>query len=150
MKTIIGSFKFSMYLILVAILSACSPYSNEAFKGYLGEIRSIEELSTIRMDEDVEWLKVSGHIISHKEFSEIILLPGIHEIEWGTYFIVSNWVKSSGKDKRIWTGSVTLQPGQTYTIYTDRTLGVGYDVYSWVEDSSGRRIEIQAKLIWIK
>jgi hypothetical protein len=145
MKTIIGPFKFSMYIILVAILSACSSYLNEAFKGYVGEIQSIEELSTIRMDGSVDWLKVGGHIIIHKEFGEIVLLPGVHEIEWGTSFVVSFLFKSSGSDKRTWTGSITLLPGQTYTIYADRTLGVGYVVYSWVEDRSGEKVEIQAK-----
>jgi hypothetical protein len=148
MKTIMGTFKFSIYLILLSILSACSPYSNEAFKGYMGEIRSMEELSTIRMDENVQWLKVSGQEIIHKEFGEVILLPGIYEIEWGTYFGVSVLVKSSGNDKRTWTGRINLQPGYTYTIYTDRTLGFGYVVYSWVEDNYGEKVQVHAKNIW--
>ena len=147
MKTIMGTFKFSIYLILLSILSACA--SNEVFKSYVGEIRPIEELSTIRMDRSVDWLKVGGHIIIHKEFGEIVLLPGIHEIVWGTDFVVSFLVKLSGRDKRTWTGSINLQPGQTYTIYADRTLGIGYIVNSWVEDSSGEEVDMDIKQIWI-
>ena len=100
------------------------------------------------MGKNVEWLKVSGHKIFHKEFGEIILQPGSYEIEWVTHFGVSVLVKSSMRDDRIWSGNINLRPGYTYTIYADRTLGIGYVVYSWVEDSDGERIGVQAKQIW--
>lgn len=137
MRSIICKFKYSMCIILASILSACSSYSNEAFRGYAGEVRPTEELTTIRMDDNVEWLMVDGYKIVRNQFGGIILLPGIHEIEWGTYFLVSILVKSSMRDDRIWSGKINFQPGQTYTIYADRTLGIGYTVRSWVEDSSG-------------
>jgi hypothetical protein len=148
MKAITGTFVYSAFIVLAIVLGACSSYSKEAFQGYVGEERSIEELATIRMDENVEWLKVSGHIISHKEFGEMILQPGSYEIEWGTYFGVSVLVKSSGRDKRTWRGSINLRPGYTYTIYADRTLGVGYVVTSWIEDNYGEKVEMNAKQIW--
>jgi hypothetical protein len=131
-----------MCIILASILSACGSYSNEAFRGYAGEIRPIEELTTIRMDKNVEWLVVDGYKIVRKEFGEIILLPGIYEIEWGTHFLVSILVKSSMRDDRIWSGSIKLQPGHTYTIYAKRTLGIGYTVRSWIEDSSGEVVMV--------
>jgi hypothetical protein len=142
MKTIICNFKYSICIILVSVLSACASYSNETFRGYAGEIRPKEELAIIRMDGNVEWLKVDGYKIDHKEYGEIILLPGTYEIEWVTHFSVSVLVKSSMRDDRIWSGSMNLQPEHTYTIYAKRSLGVGYTVRSWIEDSSGRKMKV--------
>lgn len=148
MKTNIGTFRSSIFIFLLIVLNGCSSYSDKAFKGYEGGIQPSENLSTIRMGKNVEWLKASGHKINHKEFAELVLKPDMYEIEWGTEFNVSVLVKSSGKDKRIWSGIINLRPGYTYTIYADRSVGIGYVVFSWVEDSVGEKIGVHAKQIW--
>ena len=149
MKINIGTFRFLTFIFLVIVLSACSSYSDKAFKGYAGEVQPSEKLSTIRMAKNIEWLKVSGQKIIHKEFGEIILQPGSYEIEWATHFGVSVLVKSSMRDDRIWSGNINLRPSYTYTIYADRSLGIGYVVYSWVEDNYGEKIGVGAKQIWV-
>ncbi len=150
MKTIMRTPKISNYIILVFTLSACGSYSNAAFQGYVGEVQPIEELSTIKLGKNVLWLEVNGHRISRPEFSRMIVLPGINEMKWGTYFSVSVLVNSSMKDRRTWTGSINLQPGHTYTINASRTLGIGYTVNSWVEDNSGGKAEMESYIrqIW--
>ena len=142
MKKSVAVLKYSICVILVIVISACAAYPKEAFRGYAGDIRPKEELSVMKMDENVVWLMVDGYKIAREEFGEIILLPGIYKIEWGTHFNVSVLVKTSMRDDRIWSGRINLQPGHTYTIFATRSLGFDYSVRSWIEDSAGVRAKI--------
>lgn len=138
--------KYCMLLIAI-IISACGTtynpryLSNETYRSYSGAELPPDEISSIQMGKNVEWVQISkGEKILYRDFGKVTVLPGEYRVTWGTKFAVSASIKFSGVDSRTWGGAINLKPGRTYSIIAERTTGPGYNVFVKVEESDGKSI----------
>lgn len=118
------------------LLSACGgSHSKHAYKLYPGPVLPDSDVATLKFGNRVHAVEIDGLTVSSADYGEIKLKPGPHTIRWGTKFIVSVLINSSGFDSAIADNDVTLAAGHTYSIEADRTTGHGYRMYLWIEDA---------------
>ncbi len=124
-------------LLLLASCVACtSTGAGHTYKLYPGPSRPAEELATLRFGDGVHSLRVDGLNVERSDYESIDLLPGEHEIAWGSQFLVSVLVNPTGRDEASARVTAELLADHTYTVHGDRTTGPGYQMYLWIEDTA--------------
>lgn len=118
-------------------------HSKAVYKVYGGPEKTPGEVSTILLvggwsdrHDYVDWIIVEKTRVDQKKYGQITVLPGNYIIKWGRKFNISPMIKISGTENRSWSTSITFKPGHTYTIHSDRTIGQGYILYSWITDDT--------------
>jgi len=122
---------------LAALLAACAsgPGETHAYKLYPGPARPATSLAIVRMG-DAGRAEFDGRAASARDWTEVHLLPGEHQIRWQSLFGVSVMIEPSGFATGGNEAPVTLAAGHVYSLRADRTKGSGYRIYLWIRDET--------------
>lgn len=121
------------------LLLACAALPDLPYKLYPGPVRPDSELAIVRLG-DAGAAKFDGRIAARGDWSEVLLLPGEHLIEWQTEFGVSVLVEPSGFATGGNEAKVMLLAGHVYTLRADRTTGPGYRMFFWIHDDTTQQV----------
>lgn len=127
--------------LAVAVLAGCAAGSTEtfAYKLYPGPIRPAAELAILRLG-DAQAVEIDGRPVAQGDWTEVHLLPGLHAVRWQTEFLVSVMVEPSGFATGGQEAAVQLEAGHVYVLRSDRTTGLGYRMYFWIEDADDGQV----------
>ncbi len=118
----------------------------DIYRGYAGP--ELPETSFAKIDLGLaRWAEVTGpqieqHVLigirddERTGYGSIALRPGRYQVKWGRGFGLSFLVDPSMYAAYEDSTEVTLTGGHTYLLHMDRNYGVGYVVFSWIEDES--------------
>jgi len=121
------------------LLLACAALPDVPYKLYPGPVRPDSDLAIVRLG-DADAAKFDDRIASRGDWSEVLLLPGEHLIEWQTEFGVSVLVEPSGFAMGGNEAKVMLLAGHVYTLRADRTTGPGYRMFFWIRDETTQQV----------
>ena len=124
-----------MLLCIVASACATGPEEVHSYKLYAGPERPLETLAVVQLG-DADAAEFNGRLVTRGDWSEVHLLPGEHVIRWQTEFGVSVMIEPSGFATRSTEVIAQLEAGRVYRLRADRTKGLGYRAYLWIEDAS--------------
>jgi hypothetical protein len=127
----------SCAVLLCIVASACATAPEEAhpYKLYAGPERPLEELAVVQLG-NADAAEFNGRLVTRGDWSEVHLLPGEHVIRWQTEFGVSVMIEPTGFATYGTEMTAQLEAGRVYRLRADRTKGVGYRAYLWIEDAS--------------
>ena len=125
--------------LVLAILAGCAtrPLPSEIYQGYPGPELPDASVATVK------WAYGFGTCadvidFAHPDCSKygsIKLAPGAHHIKWSRTFGVSVMVDPRMQATYSGNAQVELEAGHTYALRSDRTYGMGYRVFFWIEDT---------------
>ena len=118
-------------LVLCALsLAACASNSaSSPYKLYPGPVRPAAELAIVKPFESRD-LIVDGIMVGRDDWSEVLLLPGRHQIE--------EYGNRGGADAQAGTAlEADLAAGNTYVFHH---TGKGGQVWLWIEDGGDRSV----------
>jgi len=122
--------------LLILLLSGCTTL--EVYRAYPGPDLPDAAVATVELKPGIfgkPWARIDGVDVDAEKFRSVKLLPGVHRIEWNRTFGVSYLVDPRMFAEYRHSATVTLEPGRTYRLQSDRTTGPGYRVYFWIEDA---------------
>jgi hypothetical protein len=123
-----------MGLILLSVAGCGMVQSEEAYKFYPGPVQPDSQLATLVLDPAVPEIHINGFRVNSDDYGSIELLPDIYRLSWGSSYLVSVMVDSSGQGEAHIDTTAQLQAGCTYFVKFDRTTGHGYKIYLWIEE----------------
>ena len=121
------------------LLVACAALPETPYKLYPGPVQPDSDIAIVRLG-DAGAAKFDGRIAARGDWSEVLLLPGEHLIEWQTEFGVSVLVEPSGFATGGNEAKVMLVAGHVYTLRADRTTGPGYRMFFWIRDDTTQQV----------
>jgi hypothetical protein len=139
--TLVRSLCWLTACLMVIGLAGCAARSSEtfAYKLYPGPLRPASELAIVRLG-NAHAVEINGRIVVNGDWTEVHLLPGVHDIRWQTEFGVSIMIEPSGSATGGSKARVEMAAGQVYVLRSDRTTGSGYRMYFWIEEAVGGRV----------
>jgi len=125
---------FFALIVLGIVIGGCATYQEtEAYKLYSGPIRSSTEISILQL-YDASKAVIDGMSVSHSDYTEVHLSPGVHNITWTSVHGMSVLVEASGFALKHSEQNPILLKGRIYRLRSARTTGHEYTIYNWIED----------------
>jgi len=117
-------------------LLACAALPEAPYKLYPGPVQPDSDIAIVRLD-DVGAAKFDGRLATQGDWTEVLLLPGEHLIEWQTEFGVvdPNGLPTGGNEAK-----VVLLAGHVYTLRADLTTGPRYRTFFWIRDDTTQQV----------
>ena len=130
-------------VVALSLISGCGPkkHSTEIYH-ISDEASSTFAVSSIMMvvpddrRDYIDWIAIDDLRIDHDNYGEVRVAPGSYRIEWERKFNISAMINPSGSHTQNWRTDLLLEAGHIYTVHAKRTIGQGYQIYSWITDDT--------------
>lgn len=120
----IRTLSITFLLIIVLFTTSCVSTPERIYKLYPGPVQADDQLVTANMGI-AGWAIIDGFRVNRQDHGEIKLLPGEHQIEWGSGFYISALIDPEMMCEFSSMETLTLDDGLTYVLKADRTTGYG-------------------------
>ena len=138
--------RLSLSVVIALGLAACATSRTPAvFNAFDGPERPDSEIGLVRQVSArltmIDEKPVPAHPdADHFYYRDFRLLPGQHTLTarrtWGASILVA----PSGYIEESRYLLLNAEAGHTYELHADRTTGIGYKVYFWIEDTTLRKV----------